>query len=123
MNAETGRESPSIRAIGFISFSTIATVFASPSSLAFALLSTAFAQSAGIATSCRALQPASIAFQFMSTISCPFLLNFASAFSFMYWIASSAGRTFASLKNADCRTVDVRLPRPISPAILTASTV
>ena len=38
------------------------------------------------------------------------------AASFMYWMASACGMTFASVKKADCRMVFVRLPMPISRA-------
>ena len=40
--------------------------------------------------------------------------------SFMYFTASSIGMTFASLKNADCMIVLVRLPSPSFSASSTA---
>ena len=61
MNADTGRESPSINAIGFIKSSTILTVSGRPVNLAGAGSASGLDQEAGTSTLCTASTPASIA--------------------------------------------------------------
>ena len=61
INAETGRESPSIREMGFISSFTIFTVSGRPFNSAGAGSAAGLDQEAGISTLCTASTPASIA--------------------------------------------------------------
>ena len=61
MNADTGRESPSINAIGFIKSSTILTVSGRPVNFLGAGSASGLDQEAGTSTLCTASTPASIA--------------------------------------------------------------
>ena len=61
MNADTGKESPSIKEIGFINSFTILTVSGRPCNSAGAGSAAGLDQEAGISTLCTASTPASIA--------------------------------------------------------------
>ncbi len=87
--------------------------------MSFVGLTTMFFHSAGILTSVTAA-PLSMAEMFIETISSPLRPNVFFTAVFMAVSASSYGITPEILKNAACRMVLVRLPKPISSAILVA---